>query len=122
MFKIYVQKHKSQQTPQRFIEKTRVYRLQGLYASVGNVAADIICSCIAQHTPGKSCIRSEGFLVKKVAPASDGLTDKKAGCHNIKHCRQPQFPEFYDDTAYNYGAYKSAVNGKSAVTEIKELA
>ena len=98
-----------------------MYRLERVNAAVGDVLAYIISSGFAHHSPWHISVRTETFLVEKVAPASDSLSDKETRRSDIKYRQQTQFFLFGDDPADKYCSEYSAVNCESAVTEIEEL-
>ncbi len=106
-----MQDRKSEQTPQRFVQKARMHR---------DVRA-VDDGVFAYHSPRQVGLRSKRLLVGKIAPSADSLTKQKAHHGYVEHRQKLHLLQLCHKQAADQRADYSAVYRQSAVVDVQDL-
>ena len=121
-----IEDEESDEAPKRLIEESRMNRLVRIhcYAFFGEQLAVLNYRrryLFAPHSPGRVGICAEGLLIHEVAPASDSLTDKQADAAHIKEVKNIYLSDLADYERGDESADYSAVDGESALPDLRNL-
>ncbi len=85
----------------------------------GTVSANIGRCIGTDHSPGQRCVGTESFLIEKIAPAPDRLTQRYVNDQKIKYRRNAFLLELRQYINRQNGEKHSAQNRKAAVPDIE---
>ena len=106
-----MQDRKPEQTPQRFVQKARVY---------SDVRA-VDDGVFAYHSPRQVGLRSKRLLVGKIAPSADSLAEQKAHHGYVEHRQKLHLLQLCNKQSAAQCADYSAVDCQSAVVDVQYL-
>lgn len=86
-----------------------------------HIAYHFCGGAVTVHAPRQVGRAAESFLVHKVTPAADTLTDEIAKRRDIQHGEQVHLADLRDDAAAQHAADDAAVNAEAALFDVEDF-